>query len=267
MVVQTVPAKQWLIVDNGSTDDTPKIARELADLHSWISLLEVPGTAVPTRGAPVARAFHAGLTALSGPADVVIKLDADVSFESDHFARLLQTFTQERSLGIAGGTSLERQPDGSWKRDRLTGHHVRGSVRAYRWNCLQQVAPLEEHMGWDGIDELKAQVRGWQTKTLTDLTYSHHRVMGAREPARVKWFREGDLAHFMGYRFSYLLVRMIYHIRRDPSAVAMVVGFTAAASTRKPRCSEKAAVAELRNQQSFVQLPNRIREKLGLSTS
>ena len=31
-----------------------------------------------------------------------------------------------------------------------------GRCRAYRRACLEQISPLEEHMGWDGIDVLKA---------------------------------------------------------------------------------------------------------------
>jgi len=267
MLEQTQPVSQWIIVDNGSTDATVAIANELAEKHPWITLLEVPGMPNPTRGAPVVRAFHAGVDALTERADVVVKLDADVSFGPDHFARLLDAFEREAMLGIGGGTSLERQRDGSWRPDRLTGDHVRGSVRAYRWECLHEVMPLEAHMGWDGIDEMKAQVRGWETRTLKGLVYYHHRVMGAREHKCVKWFREGDLAHFMGYRASYLLVRTVYHTFHELSAVAMVAGFVTAAVKQQPRCSEKAAILELQRQQSLLMLPSRIREKLGVGTA
>ena len=266
MIDQTNAAQGWIIVDNGSTDETPAVARRLADEHPWITLVEIPGLAVPTRGAPVVRAFHAGLSTFDDEPDVVVKLDADVSFDEHHFAKLIHAFDQDARLGIAGGTSYERQHDGSWKRDLLTGDHVRGSVRAYRWECLEQVTPLEEHMGWDGIDELKAQVRGWRTLTVPDLAYRHHRIMGSRESSSVRWSREGDLSHYMGYRFSYLLVRTAYHLRRDPKALAMLVGFVVAVLRREPRCPDEAAIAHLRRQQSLPELPSRVREKLGLTT-
>ncbi len=265
MIDQVLRPQEWIIVDNGSTDETLAVATELAEQHSWITVLEVAGEAVPTRGGPVVRSFHAGLAKLRDPADIVVKLDADVSFDSDYFSVLLEGFSRDPSLGIAGGTSLERAPDGSWAPSRLTANHVRGSVRAYRWACLQQVTPLEERMGWDGIDELKAQVRGWRTRTLVDLSYYHYRVMGAREHGWLKWSRQGDMAHFMGYRVSYLLARTAYHMRREPNAAAMLWGFALATLRRKPRCSEKAAIAQLRQQQSLHAMPTRVREKLGLT--
>ena len=44
---------RWLIVDNGSTDDTVAVARQLSDDHPWIRTMSVPGDdAGPVRGAP-----------------------------------------------------------------------------------------------------------------------------------------------------------------------------------------------------------------------
>jgi biofilm PGA synthesis N-glycosyltransferase PgaC len=60
MIEQTLPPAQWIIVDNGSTDDTLAIARKLADENAWIVVAQADGEAVETRGAPVVRAFHAG---------------------------------------------------------------------------------------------------------------------------------------------------------------------------------------------------------------
>jgi len=265
MVAQTVRPTRWIIVDNGSTDETPQIARELAEQHTWISLLEIPGETVATRGAPVVRAFHAGVAALSDHVDVVVKLDADVAFEPDYFARQQDEFADDPSLGIAGGLCMEPRPDGGWEAARVVRDHVRGAIRAYRWECLRQVTPLEERIGWDGVDEIKAQVAGWRTRTVPSLSFLHYRVFGSRDSKWKRWSREGDMAHFMGYRVSYLLARTIYYIGRDPSALAMVWGYASAALTRQPRVSSDDAIAHLRELQSVRALPTRVREKLGLA--
>ena len=265
MIEQTLPPDQWIIVDNGSTDDTLAIARKLADEHAWISVAEVSGEAVETRGAPVVRAFHAGVESIDGRPEFVVKLDADVSFSSDYFAQQSEAFRLDPSLGIAGGICLEPTPDGSWMAARVTRDHVRGAVRAYRWECLHQVVPLEERMGWDGIDELKAQVHGWHVRSLAELVFYHHRVIGSREAKWPKWVRQGDMAHFMGYRYSYLVARTLYYLPKEPSAIGMLWGYGNAVVSRKPRCAAEAAIRHLRRQQSFRALPSRMREKLGLA--
>jgi glycosyltransferase involved in cell wall biosynthesis len=263
MAAQTLPPRRWLIVDNGSTDDTVRIARALAREHEWITLLEIPGETRPVRGAPIVRAFHAGLDVLAETVDVVVKLDADVSLDPDHFAAVVRAFELDPKLGITGGVCYERDADGEWRAARVTRDHVRGAVRAYRWDCLQAVLPLEERMGWDGVDELKAQVRGWRTRSLSDVSFLHHRTLAAREPTRRMWELQGDMAHFMGYRPYYVVARSLYRSLRGPSALAMVWGYASAAIARRPRCSDEAAIAQLRRQQSVRALPMRIREALG----
>ena len=266
MIEQEARPERWLIVDNGSTDATVAIANELSAEHPWISVLEIPGARAPTRGAPIVRAFHAGLAALKDvEADVVVKLDADVSFDSDYFARQLGVFASSPDLGISAGVCLERNKQGEWVAVRVTRGHVRGAVRAYRRECLPHVLPLEERIGWDGVDELRAQANGWQILTVPDLSFHHHRVFGARESTWFKWKRQGEMAHFMGYRASYLLVRTAYHVTREPQAVATFWGYGVARIRRQPRCTAEDAMAYLRKQQSVAALPSRVREKLGLA--
>src|SRR5206468_1167567 len=99
-----------------------------------------------------------------------VKLDADVSFGHAFFERLMHEFAADRSLGIAGGMCFE-QVGGRWLPQHVTRSHVRGATRAYRFDCLREILPLEERMGWDGIDELKAGVRGWSVRTIPDLPF------------------------------------------------------------------------------------------------
>ena len=62
---QTVPPSEWIIVDNGSTDGGLTVAHELAARLTWARVLEIPGEGAPRPGAPIVRAFHAGLRSLS----------------------------------------------------------------------------------------------------------------------------------------------------------------------------------------------------------
>ena len=262
VLAQTVLPERWVIVDNGSTDDTPARARSLAESHPWIELLSIPGEPEPERGAPIVRAFTAGLEALPDRPDVVVKLDADVSFPPDHFERLLARFAADPALGIASGICLERDGDG-WRARHSTRGHVRGAVRAYRSRCLDAVLPLEPRMGWDGIDELKAATLGWRTATIAEIPFFHHRPLGGREPATRMWRRQGEMAHYLGYRPSYLVARALYRALREPSAVAMLAGYAASALRRRPRYEDAAVRAWLRREQSLRRLPARVREALG----
>ena len=263
---QTALPMQWILVDNGSTDTTVCLARQLSERYPWVVLIETDGSPAPARGAPIVRAFMDGLRKLAAPPpDVVVKLDADLSGEPDYFERLLEHFRDDPKLGIASGTCFELL-DGTWSPTHATIGHVRGAARAYRWNCLQDVLPLEERMGWDGLDALKATTRGWRTATV-DIPFRHHRKVGVRDSSEVqRWMVAGQQAYFMNYRPTYLLARALRWSATDPRAIAMVAGFLGEAARRAPRHRDESVRALLRERQRARRIPIRAAEALGYRT-
>jgi glycosyltransferase involved in cell wall biosynthesis len=262
LAAQTTPPQCWVIVDSGSFDGSVEVARRLEDEYDWVRSFAGPAAGKTMRGAPIVRAFLAGLAALDIPVDVVVKLDADVTMEPDYFERLVAAFQADDRLGIASGICCELEGE-AWVPSYGTRDHVWGASRAYRSTCLQQVLPLEERQGWDEIDAIRAHVLGWTTRTIFDLEFRHHRPEGARDGSRRRWLDQGATAHYMGYRVSYLLLRTLFQAVRDPMALAMLWGYVAAALSRAPRWSDHEARALLRRQQRLSALPLRAAEALG----
>ncbi|HZT91496.1 MAG TPA: glycosyltransferase family A protein [Gaiellaceae bacterium] len=260
---QTMLPARWVIVDNGSSDDTPEVAAALARQYEWAESTTAAAAPTAGPGAPVVRAFHTGLALLPEEHDIIVKQDADTSMASDYFERVLTAFAADDRLGIAGGSCYEER-DGRWVEINVTGDHVRGASRFYRRECLDDVLPLEERLGWDGIDELKAAVRGWRTRIVRDAPFYHHRRVGQRDGASTaRWRRQGVGAHYMGYRFTYLLLRTAHHALKNPAAVAMVSGYVGAALRRESRLADQDVRHYLREQQRLRRLPARWREAAG----
>jgi glycosyltransferase involved in cell wall biosynthesis len=261
LATQSVAPRVWLVVDTGSDDGSREFVEELAAKDDWVRSDAVdPGRA---RGGPIVRAFNSGAAQLPDDVDVVVKLDADVSFDSDYFERLLASFEQDSRLGIASGTCIEEQ-GGEWRERHVTADHVWGACRAYRTACLREVSPLEERMGWDGIDVLKANARGWRTGIVPGLAFRHHRGEGSRDGNRAApWLARGRAAHYMGYRPSFLLFRAFHHALGDPMALMMIAGWLKPALRRERTCDDPVARDYLRRQQRLRELPARAREAMG----
>ncbi len=264
VVGQTLVPTAWVIVDDGSTDGTAQVAADLAREHSWITLVRSgrEDGSVPEgrREGRDLLALQAGIRALPARVELVTKLDADLTLPLDYFEQIVAAFAADGRLGLASGTRCELQ-DGRWQERHLTGSAVAAQCRTYRWACWEQVQPLEPTMGWDGIDEARAVVAGWRTLVVADLRFRHHRPMGRRDGSLFRArAAEGVAAYYMGYRPSYLLLRALWHARRELSAFGMLWGWSTALAERRPRCEDADARAYVRDQQSFRYLARRLRE-------
>jgi poly-beta-1,6-N-acetyl-D-glucosamine synthase len=267
IVGQTEPPTSWVIVDDGSRDTTADVAAELAGRHPWIVLVRSgrPGAGL-SEGRREGRdllSLLEGLRAVPQPVDHFTKVDADVTLPPDYFERLLAAFAADARLGMASGTRCELR-DGTWRPRPLTRSTIAGQCRSYRLACWEAIQPLEPHMGWDGIDEARAVLAGWHVHPVPDLTFRHHRPRGVRDGSAWRArAAEGSAAHWMGYRPSYLLLRALWHARREPAALAMIWGFGSASLTREPPCRDAAARSYIRSQQAARHLARRLREARG----
>lgn len=112
MKEQTRRPKLWVIVDDGSTDNTFGIALQLRNEIPFVRLLHVVPNDQPIGDGRVRlrdkRAFEMGLEyADQVKADVIFKIDSDITFGRDYCASLVARFERDSRLGIAGGQGYE----------------------------------------------------------------------------------------------------------------------------------------------------------------
>lgn len=263
VAAQTWLPDTWLLVENGSTDGTPDVARELIRDHPWIRLVEAPAREHRERGAPIVEAFHVGIGELGKLPDAVALLDADITLPTDYFERLRDELSREETLGIVSGTCYELVA-AAWTERYTTGTFVWGAARLYRRSCLEQVLPLEPRTGWDAIDVAEANALGWTTALFPDVPFHHHRPEGSRERTQwSSWAAQGRVSHFLGYRPSYLVARALFRAPRDPAALGLVAGYGGSVLRRSPMCSKPGVRAWVREQQRLRHLATRASEARG----
>jgi glycosyltransferase involved in cell wall biosynthesis len=243
----------WVVVDDGSTDGTRELAAALREQDPAIVVVGTESAEGALRdGRRQGRdllAFQHGIRSLAQPVDVVVKVDADVDFAPDFFARLMDAFAGDPKLAIAGGACHELQA-GAWVRRKVVPTAVWGATRAYRAEVLEIALGLEPSVGWDGIDEIQAQLAGYRTGTLIDLPFQHHRPEGQRESSRIRAHAlSGRAAWYMGYRPSYLFMRSLYRATADRAALGLIWGYASSAVAGAPRCGDARVIAALRSRQ------------------
>ena len=265
LIAQSWRPAAWIVVENGSTDDTADVVRELAAGHSWIRLLSVAAPARPLRGFASARAFNLGVQSLDFDPDLITNADADISYESSYFEKLRTVFASRPEVGIASGVCYERER-GEWKPVYPRSPYVRGGSFTYRATCLVQLAPVEERVGWDSIDVVRASLRGWHTATVPSLSYFHHRPTGVRDTSRFSgWAEEGAVSYRMWSRPLYMLTRTAYRVvsERDLSATGLLWGYARSFIRRDPRQSEVGFRELVREWQGLSKMATRLKEVEG----
>ena len=180
MLGQVARPQRWVIVDDGSDDDTADTVRQVAATNDWITLVSLPRGRVRLPGSGVIHAFNAGLERVDTRAlEYIVKLDADLRIPPDYFGRIFQAFAERPFLGAAGGACVEDgKLAGTWP-----PYHVRGATKVYRAACFEDIGGLVPVLAWDGVDIASAVAHGWETCTLLEVRFEHRRPAGSHPDA------------------------------------------------------------------------------------
>src|SRR4051794_33345913 len=175
VIAQSWRPARWVIVDDGSTDDTAALVGRRIRGLDWIRLVRRDSAAEPADFRSKVHAVRAGVRALADVRyDYLGTLDADIVLEADYFRRLLQVFAQRPRLGVAGGHLIEEY-GGRLVRQRISGNSVSGAVQMFRRQTFEDIGGLRPMRlgGEDSVAEILARMYGWEVATLFDLPVRH----------------------------------------------------------------------------------------------
>jgi hypothetical protein len=199
-------------------------------------------------------AFNAGKAQVAELAyDVVGNLDADVSFEADHFRYLVGKFSEQPELGVAGAPFRE----GTYQYDyRFTNiENVWGGCQLFRKACYEDIGGYLAVKGGcvDHIAVVSARMKGWKTRTFPERVCLHHRQMGTAKDAGLKArFNFGVKDYSVGNHPVWEFFRAIYQMKQRPfvaGGLALASGYYWSMATRMKRPVSDDLVAFTRREQ------------------
>jgi biofilm PGA synthesis N-glycosyltransferase PgaC len=98
-----------VIVDDGSTDETPEILAEYMARHDWIRVVKKPDRGHRAVGPGVIEAFYAGLETVDlENFEYLCKLDLDLDLPPRYFEILIARMTENPRIGTASGKPYMR---------------------------------------------------------------------------------------------------------------------------------------------------------------
>ena len=240
---QSVAPGLWVIVDDGSTDQTPVILAEYAAKIPYLRILRRQDRGVRKLGGGVIDAFYHGYDTINPMEfDFLCKLDMDLDLPPRYFETLMDRMNGQRRLGTASGKPFFLDPKTGRKVMEICGdENSVGMVKFYRRECFMQIGGFVRELMWDGIDCHRCRMLGWIAVSWDDpdLNFQHLRPMGTSDK---NWWtgrvRHGAGQYFMGTGMSYMIASAASRLLHPPAVVGslgMLWGYFKSLIERKRR--------------------------------
>lgn len=235
---QTCQPLCWIIVDDGSEDQTAVIAGRFAAQYPFIRLLSGRKGGARQTGTTEIRAFLHGFDSVQDARfDYIVKLDGDLSFPEHYFEQLLDEFEKDPKLGIASGIYEEEQQDGTWQEVVMPEYHAAGASKMISRACYAAIGGFINTPGWDTVDEIRAWSHGWNTRHFRHLRMKHHRregsAVGLRRTARML----GEIYYLTGGGKLFFILKVLNKMTHRPffsAGLAMLQGYLSCWSQGQP---------------------------------
>jgi poly-beta-1,6-N-acetyl-D-glucosamine synthase len=240
IIAQSVRPAYWIIVDDGSSDSTPEIVKNYGKEHPWIKLLSLPNIQGRNPGPAGVRAFEAGRAVLPDiDYKYLVKLDSDLELPHDYFERLLHEFDSDPKLGIASGSYLENWT-GTWQLIDIPEYHAVGASKVMRRECFEDFGGYSATLGWDTIDEIRAQRKGWKTGHFQEPRFRHLRLEGSAQGYMKTYCDNGETDYLLGVGFGFFFLKVCQRllIWRRPLGIrglALFWGYASSFCRRVPK--------------------------------
>ena len=109
VIAQTIRPAKWVLVDDGSSDESPAIMAEYAAAHDWIHVVTRQDRGVRAVGPGVIEAFYAGYDTIQpDDYDYICKLDLDLILPPRYFEELISRAEADPRIATCSGKSYIR---------------------------------------------------------------------------------------------------------------------------------------------------------------
>lgn len=246
VAAQSVRPAKWLIVDDGSTDATPRILAAAAAKYPFIQVIRRDNRGHRSVGPGVIDALYHGLAHVNlADYDYVCKFDCDLEMPPRYFERSMEMFERDPWLGTLSGKLYLRYGNREVL-ERTGDENSVGPVKFYRVPCFQDIGGFVREVCWDGIDGHMCRMKGWIASSVDDpeLRIVHLRQMGSSHVSlwtgRKRW---GKGKYFMGSTPLYMAAVALYRMAERPyvmSGLGILWGYVKATLAHEPRMEDRA---------------------------
>ena len=232
VVQQTVKPVLWVIVDDGSTDNTPNIIREAREKYDWIQSFRLK-EGKRDLGKHVYRVYKLGFDYAINYCKVynlqyeyLGNIDADMTIETQFFDKLIKEFKKNPRLGVASGSvysNINNKLIIENDRDDLPS----GGIRLWRRECFEETGGYLISYSADSVSNVLAKLRGWETRRFEEIKAMQARKTSSAEGLWKGYKYHGESAYFRNYHPLFVLAKGLKLLFKSPyyMGIAYLYGY------------------------------------------
>jgi glycosyltransferase involved in cell wall biosynthesis len=257
VAAQTVPPAKWIVIDDGSTDDTPRLLQDAQNDLSYLEVVRRDNRGKRAVGPGVIEAFYVGLEHLDlDDYDYLCKIDGDLDLPPRYFQILMERMEANPRIGTCSGKPyFQDEQTGRMISEKCGDEMSVGMTKFYRTECFRQIGGFVRQVMWDGIDCHRCRMYDWIACSWDepDLRFTHLRPMGSSQKGVLTGrMRHGFGQYFMGTGVAYMTASAAFRMTRPPLIVGGLAswwGYMSSMFRRLPRYDDRVFRGFLRRYQ------------------
>jgi len=254
ILAQSVRPILWVIVDDGSSDGTPSIIKDLEEQFEWIKGLHLTESG-EYMGFHYSRVCREGFDFAAKKCseselshDHVALVDADNILDNQYFENLMYEFHKNTKLGIASGINAYIDSDLIFNELKIQGSKstflwdlVRsgkvklsssrddvpmGSARIWRKECFDETGGFLFTHSPDSVSNIKAQMLGWETRRFSNALVIERPGLVAQGMWQ-GYKKRGGSDYYIWYPLSFSILKAVLWSRKSPHylGIAFLYGY------------------------------------------
>lgn len=272
MLAQTIKPALWLILNDGSTDETGKIIFEAERNFDWIKGVSL-GEHREYMGTHIAYVCNKGFEIATEYCnennlfyEYVALVDADNILEYRYFEKLIVEFEKDSKLGLASGnnahadignildelraknpnmTVMHRDFWSMWGRDQMVVQYGRsdlpmGSARMWGKKCFEATGGYLAVPLPDSVSNSMAKIKGWKTRRFKEIKVIEREGL-VKQGLWGGYKERGESYFFLGYPLYLTTLKALKYTFKKPYyvGVAYFYGYIRYLILRKKRVNDE----------------------------
>ena len=248
VINQKIRPVLWVIINDGSKDNSRKIIESFSKNHDWIYLLDIESNK------PRDSFFHYSFVCIEGfnyaidiaknkliNYEFIGLTDADIILENSVFEKLIDELIKNAKLGlVSGGIYYELSGELELEHNK----ELFGTPRLWKKNCFFQTGGYQLTHTPDIVSNIKCLMNGWMTKQVKDAIAIQTRKTFSAEGLWKGWKNNGFANYKIGFHPIFSLIKSIKYCFVKPYyiGIAYFIGYSSAFFTSRSRINDKEVI-------------------------